>query len=182
MTNSTTQQFMLYPFMSPPVDLIKGSIYADPIGSLADGTQIWKITHNGVDTHVIHTHLFNVQMVNRVAWDGALIPPDANELGWKESFRVNPLEHTIVALRPLLPNAPFQVPNSIRMIDPTKPDGYMLMGPPTGFMDPLGNPVTVMNHLVNYGYEYMEHCHLLAHEEMDMMHAISISGPPTAPD
>ena len=28
----------------------------------ADGTQIWKITHNGVDTHAIHFHLFNVQI------------------------------------------------------------------------------------------------------------------------
>ncbi len=68
-----------------------------------DGTQIWKITHNGVDTHPIHVHLFNVQLINRVAWDGALLPPDPNELGWKETFRVNPLEDTIVALRPTTP-------------------------------------------------------------------------------
>ena len=47
-----------------------------PIGSLADGTQIWKITHNGVDTHPIHFHLFNVQVINRVGWDGAIKPPD----------------------------------------------------------------------------------------------------------
>lgn len=38
-----------------------------------------------------------------------------------------------------------------------------------------------MNHLVNYGYEYVVHCHLLAHEEMDMMHSIGIAGAPVAP-
>lgn len=30
---------------------------------MGDGTQIWKITHNGVDTHSIHFHLFNVQLL-----------------------------------------------------------------------------------------------------------------------
>ena len=63
-----------------------------PIGTLGDGTQIWKITHNGVDTHAIHFHLFNVQLINRVGWDGIVKPPDANELGWKETVRMNPLE------------------------------------------------------------------------------------------
>ena len=41
-----------------------------------DGTQIWKITHNGVDTHPIHFHLFNVQVLNRVGWDGMIKPPE----------------------------------------------------------------------------------------------------------
>ena len=63
-----------------------------PIESPSDGTQIWKITHNGVDTHPIHFHLFNVQVINRVGWDGTIRPPDPNELGWKETVRMNPLE------------------------------------------------------------------------------------------
>ena len=38
---------------------------------ISDGeTQIWKITHNGVDTHAIHFHLWNVQVINRVDWAG----------------------------------------------------------------------------------------------------------------
>ena len=70
-----------------------------------DGTQIWKITHNGVDTHPIHFHLYDVQVLNRVTWDNIIIPPDANELGWKDTVRVSPLEDTIVALRPIIPIA-----------------------------------------------------------------------------
>ncbi len=175
------QNFMLYPFASPPVEILKGTVYGTPIGSLDDGTQIWKITHNGVDTHTIHTHLFNAQLINRVAWDNALRLPDLNELGWKETFRVNPLQDTIIALRPILPNVPFQVPNSIRPLDPTMPLGVFLKAPLGGFKDPAGTPVTVTNHLVNFGWEYVYHCHLLAHEEMDMMHSVAIAVAPLAP-
>jgi hypothetical protein len=39
-------------------------------------------------------------------------------------------------------------------------------------IDPLGNPVTVVNALVNFGWEYVWHCHLLGHEENDMMRPI----------
>jgi FtsP/CotA-like multicopper oxidase with cupredoxin domain len=186
-TQSRLEQFLPYGYASPPVDIVKGSVSGDPIGSLADGTQIWKITHNGVDTHTIHTHLFNGQLLNRVAWDGALLPPDPNELGWKDTFRVNPLEHTIIALRPIVPTpaqVPFEVPNSIRLIDPTLPPGAMLIPPPpAGWFDPLGNQLNdadMVNHEVNFGWEYVWHCHILAHEEMDMMHSLAFVVPPSA--
>jgi FtsP/CotA-like multicopper oxidase with cupredoxin domain len=180
-TAAGAQNFILYPYASPPVEIVKGTVFGTPLGALTDGTQIWKITHNGVDTHTIHTHLFNVQLINRVAWDDALRPPDPNELGWKETIRVNPLQDTIVALRPILPNVPFKVPNSIRLIDPTKPDGAPLSAPLGGFKDPNGVPVAINNHLVNFGWEYVYHCHLLAHEEMDMMHSVVFAVPPGAP-
>jgi hypothetical protein len=189
-SSSAAQQFQLYGYASPPVDLIKGTtdLSAVQIGALDDGTQIWKINHNGVDTHTIHTHVTNAQLINRVAWDGVMIPPDANELGWKETFRVNPLEQTIIAMRPSIPTlaqVPFlnQVPNSVRLIDPTMPEDVPLNPPPpAGFFDPQGNPVaSITNHRVNYGWEYVYHCHILAHEEMDMMHSFAFAVPPAAP-
>ncbi len=177
---SGVQRFTLYPYLSPPVDVMETSM--TPMAPVAgDGTQIWKITHNGVDTHPIHFHLFNVQLINRVAWDNAVTPPDANELGWKETVRVNPLEDTIVAMRPVAPTQPFEVPNSIRLIDPTKEAGVVLPGGPGGYKDPAGNPVTVVNHPVNFGWEYVWHCHILGHEEMDMMHGLCFATPPSAP-
>ncbi|KUO77474.1 MAG: hypothetical protein APF77_06335 [Clostridia bacterium BRH_c25] len=188
-SSSSNAQFVVYPYASPPVEIVRGTanLHTTPIGSLKDGTQIWKITHNGVDTHTIHTHLFSAQLINRVAWDGAMIPPDPNELGWKETFRVNPLEHTIIALRPNIPThsqVPFEVPNSVRLIDPTMPEGAALPPPPPAgeWFDPLGEPVSqVTNHYVNYGWEYVYHCHILAHEEMDMMHSMAFAVPPKAP-
>ena len=178
-SNNLTQNFLLSGYASPPVEVMQDSLTA--IGTLGDGTQIWKITHNGVDTHPIHFHLFNVQLINRVAWDGVLLPTEPNELGWKETVRVNPLEDTIIAMRPVASTQPFAIPNSIRLIDPTMPEGALLMTPPGGFVDPTAEPVTVLNHYVNYGWEYMWHCHILSHEEMDMMHAIAFAVAPEAP-
>ncbi len=181
--------FITYGYSSPPVEIFKGieeDLDTVMIGSEEDGTQIWQITHNGVDTHTIHTHLFSGQLVNRVAWDGAMLPPDANELGWKETFRVNPLEQTVIAMRPKVPAAneiPFDIPNSVRLIDPTMPDGALLPAPPPeSWFDPQGNILReVVNHKVNFGWEYVYHCHILSHEEMDMMHAMAVSVKPKTP-
>ena len=108
-----------------------------PISSATDGTQIWRITHNGVDTHPIHFHLYDVQLLNRVTWDNIIIPTEANELGWKDTVRISPLEDTIVALRPIIPELPFELPNAIRTLSPMNPAGSMM-----GFnnVDPQGNP------------------------------------------
>lgn len=179
-TGGPTLGFVIYGYASPPTEVIcDARILGEPLAS--DGTQLWKITHNGVDTHTIHWHLYNVQVINRVAWDGAILPPDPNELGWKETVRVNPLEHTIIALRAVWPASPFQLPNSIRPIDVTMPLDEVLVGPPGGFKDPTGQPITVTNRLVNFGYEYVYHCHILAHEEMDMMHGVAFAVAPEPP-
>jgi cytochrome c peroxidase/FtsP/CotA-like multicopper oxidase with cupredoxin domain len=175
------QNFNLYDFMAPPTELIEASVKGSQIGELGDGTQIWKITQNGVDTHPVHFHLFEVQLLNRVAWDNRIMMPDPNELGWKETVRVNPLEDTIVALRAVVPEVPFDLPNSVRPMDPTMPLGMIMYGPDEIF-DPSGEPVSpVVNRLVNFGYEYMMHCHILSHEEMDMMRPVSVGVTPKAP-
>ena len=135
--------------LDPPTEIFRNSDVAAPIGSLTDGTQLWKITHNGVDTHAIHWHMFSVQIVNRVGWDGMIKPPDANELGWKETVRMNPLEDVIIAMRPIIPNVPFDLPNSVRPLDVTMP-----LGSTTGFhnVGPDNQPAPVTNQLVNFGW------------------------------
>ncbi|OGD55809.1 hypothetical protein A3K81_05720 [Candidatus Bathyarchaeota archaeon RBG_13_60_20] len=178
-TQANQQTLLLYNYADPPTEIIKPSVVGTQIGSLGDGTQIWKITHNGVDVHTVHWHMFEVQLINRVAWDNNIRMTDPNELGWKETIRVNPLQDTIVALRPLMPNLPFELPNSVRLLDPTMPEGAVLKT--QGVMDVTGEPVTITNHMVNYGWEYVWHCHILAHEEMDMMRVMSIVVPPQAP-
>jgi len=178
-TNSTTQTSIPDFDTDPPTELLKGTTSsATKIGSESDGTQIWKITHNGVDTHSMHWHMFNVEILNRVGWDGAIRPPDPNELGWKETVRMNPLEDVIVALRPIVPDVPFDLPNSVRALDPTKPIGSVL-----GFhnVDPTNQPAPVTNALVNFGWEYVWHCHLLGHEENMMMRPMAVAVPPKAP-
>jgi len=148
--------------------------YVDPATEIVSPgkVQIWKITHNGVDTHPIHFHLFDVQLINRVGWDGFIRLPDANELGWKDTVRIAPLEDTIVALRPVIPRVPFAVPNSIRPLNPTQPLGST-MG--FGQIDPLTGAALEplqTNVMANFGWEYVWHCHILSHEENDMMRSV----------
>ena len=179
-TTLQTQTSIPYFYIDPPTELFNNSINGTQIGTLSDGTQIWKITHNGVDTHAIHFHMFNVQLINRVGWDGQVKPPYAYELGWKDTVKMRPLEDVIVAMRPITPDLPAswgQIPNSIRPLDPTSPLG---VAGPLQFhnIDPTNQPATVVNHLVNYGWEYVWHCHLLGHEEFDMMRAMSVAVAP----
>jgi len=173
-TNGNNQTTIPYGYIDPVTEIINDTPNATvtPIGSAADGTQFWKITHNGVDTHFIHFHLFNVQVINRVGWDGQVKPPDANELGWKETMRMNPLEDVIVAFRAVAPKLVFGVPDSIRLLNPTMPQGST-----AGFfgVGPDGNPVAVTNTSTNFGWEYVWHCHILSHEEMDMMRPIQFN-------
>lgn len=187
--NSAIHVLIPYGLASPPTDLVKGSVEGTPIGVMPDGTQIWRIFHNGVDTHTIHTHLFHTQLINRIGQDGQWYSPsqvDPIELGWKDTFRVNPLEITYLAMRPTVPTpaqVPFEVPDSVRLIDPTLPEGATLTPPaPAGWFDPEGNAITeILNHYVNFGWEYVWHCHILSHEEMDMMHSLVFAVPPSAP-
>jgi len=188
--NSPNHVLIPYGLAAPPTDLVKGSVEGTPIGVMPDGTQIWRIFHNGVDTHTIHTHLFHTQLINRIDQSGQVtggtLPVDPIELGWKDTFRVNPLEVTYLAMRPTVPTqdqVPFEVPDSIRLIDPTLPEGATLIAPPpAGWFDPAGNPIPeILNHYVNFGWEYVWHCHILSHEEMDMMHSLVFTVPPIAP-
>ena len=165
-TNFNTQTTIPLGYIDPPSENFK------------DGeTQVWKITHNGVDTHAIHFHLFNVQVINRVGWDGAVRAPDPNELGWKETVRMNPLEDAIVALRPIKQKLPWPLPDSIRLQDVTMPQGANIRV--VNSVD--GNTTTMANEPINFGQEYVWHCHLLGHEENDMMRPMIFQVPPEAP-
>lgn len=189
------QNVVLSPYVFPMTELInttnlpKADVKVTPIATASDGTQIWKITHNGVDTHPIHFHATDVQVLNRVTWDNIIIPPDANELGWKDTVRISPLQDTIVAMRPAIPRLPFDFPNSIRLLSPMAANGVALdlssvkdaLGLGMTAFNPQGEPIDVYNHYVNFGAEYVYHCHILSHEEMDMMRSVLFAFPPVAP-
>ena len=118
-----------FAYIDPPVEVFqRGQI------------QLWKITHNGVDSHPIHIHLNNAQIINRIGWDGVIKPPEPFERGWKETIRMNPLEAIFIAQKADLPTVPFSVPDSIRYLNPEKPPGD-----PTGFTNinpKTGQPIT----------------------------------------
>ena len=198
------QNVVLHPYVFSPTEVIDASglpvadvtvkpistgDFVNGIPNTPDGTQLWKITHNGVDTHPIHFHGYDVQVLNRVTWDNIIIPPDETELGWKDTVRISPLEDTIVALRPVVPKLPWDVPNSVRLISPMMADKAELAlssvagqnGVGMTAFAPNGDPIDVYNHYANFGAEYVYHCHILSHEEMDMMRPVLLAYPPTKP-
>ena len=117
--------------------------------------EVWHIVNTTADSHPMHFHLVNVQVLQRQLFNsltfvpgsaptllGTPRPPDANEKGWKETVRMNPSEVTSIVMRIALPKVPFDVPNSPRL---------------AAFNPPVK------------GAEYVWHCHILEHEEHDMM-------------
>jgi spore coat protein A, manganese oxidase len=114
----------------------------------AGDTEVWRIFNLTGDTHPIHFHLVNVQILERQPFDarhyngaprfhGPSRPPDPNEMGWKETVRMNPGEMTKVIMR-------FEVP--------------------------AGAPISARTG----GYNYVWHCHILEHEEHDMMRPLIV--------
>lgn len=171
-----------YNYIDPPTDIATNTPTGAQIGTLNDGSQIWRVDHQGVDTHAIHFHLFNVQVINRVALDGQVFLPDGNELGWKETVRMNPGQDVIVALKPIAPTLPFKLPDSIRPLNPALPLGatWTVGNAPVVNVPGAIPPASVVNTMTNFGWEYVWHCHLLGHEENDMMRPFVFEVAPAA--
>ncbi len=140
----------------PPVNVGQGfgRAYIDPTTETvkAGSNEIWQIINLTGDTHPIHFHLVNVQIISRQplnvknynggapTFRGPARPPDDDERGWKDTVRMNPGEVATVYVPFRLPTVPFTVPSS----------------PRTG------------------GNEYVWHCHILEHEEHDMMRPLVV--------
>ena len=141
----------------------------DGVGSMAPqmvqyGTiQIWNIYNLTADAHPMHFHLFNVMVLRRrpfnaanftgiPAFTGPGVGPDPNETGWKETVRAMPGECITVAIlvEHPLPSRMVDVPQAVG--SPAR--STLPVSPRTG------------------GDEYVWHCHILEHEEHDMMHAM----------
>lgn len=104
------------------------------------GTEVWNFLNTTEDTHPMHVHLVQFQLLRRDIYDsmgkidpvtGATTAPiafvrhgalDANEAGWKDTVRVNPGEHVAIAAT-----------------------------------------------FTGYTGRYMYHCHVIEHEDRDMM-------------
>lgn len=151
-----------------------GLQYADPateIISLNGGkvTEIWQIANLTADVHPIHFHLVNVQILKRCPvnvanpfsagtgldafnFTGPERLPDLNEIGLKETCRMNPGEVITVIMEFSLP--------PIR-----KADGTII---PTPLSPRLKSAYNID------GHEYVWHCHILEHEEHDMMRPLAV--------
>jgi spore coat protein A len=121
-------------------------------------TEVWQIINTTADAHPMHFHLVNVQVLQRQPYNsfnggtpnynGPATGPDPTELGWKETVKMYPGTVTTVIMRFDLPANPpgvASIPNS-------------------------PNP-----NLGVAGKEYVWHCHILEHEEHDMMRPLVVT-------
>ncbi len=137
---------------------------------VSNGTEeVWEIYNRTGDVHPMHFHLVNVQVINRQLFDESVFPgkinftspviaPYNDEQGWKDTVRMYPGTVARVIMK-------FNLAT---------------------ITDAKGNPVNVKNDYgsIKYGQappsprtggnEYVWHCHILEHEEHDMMHALVV--------
>jgi spore coat protein A len=136
--------------LDPPTEVVQ-----------AGTVEVWRIFNTTADTHPMHFHFFNVRVLSRepFSWRGGMpnisgqpLPPDPAEQGWKETVKFNPGECTtiLVELPPTAGLAPVPIPPSPRLAC-------------------YGDPAVA-------GAEYVWHCHILEHEEHDMMRPLVVQG------
>jgi spore coat protein A len=139
----------------------------------AGTTEVWEVFNTTGDVHPMHFHLVNVQVINRQVFDGnpstpsflghPIIPPAANEVGWKETVPMYPGTVTRVIMRfdlaPIVDSQGHAITTRARPLIGQLPitNGQPPVSPRTG------------------GHEYVWHCHILEHEEHDMMHALVVN-------
>ena len=163
--------------------------------TLNDGeVQIWKLVDNGLWTNSIHFSMADVQLINRVGWDGTVKAPANNELGWKDTLRLNPLEDVVVAMRAKRSNVPFGLPKSTRLQDPSKPQGVgnapAVPVPGTTYASGLGFTVApgvmplpaVTNITADYDNEFFWGSAILGHAENDLTRPVVFKPTVTLPD
>ena len=151
------------------VPLVKGTFgraYLDPATENVKyrTIQIWNIYNLTADTHPMHFHLFTVMVLRRrlfrtqsfsgrPVFAGLGRGPEPGEEGWKETVKMMPGECTTVAI---LVEPPLPGPGNVRTVTVMPAAG----GTYTGILP--ASPRTG-------GNEYVWHCHILEHEEHDMM-------------
>ena len=77
-----------------------------------NSTEIWNLVNLTEDTHPIHLHLVRFQVLERrrfdadeiqtsgtMRWLGGPVPPEANELGWKDTVRAEASMVTSIIVR-----------------------------------------------------------------------------------
>jgi spore coat protein A, manganese oxidase len=187
----TTLNRLTNPTVTRVMTLNELEVEEGPIGALLNGTpmdaaitefpmlgttEMWEIVNMTGDAHPIHLHLVQFQLLNRQRVNarryerafmdanpvlptetyvpvpvepylkGRPVPPDPNEAGWKDTFRMNPGEVTRILVR----FAP-QDESSAYAFDATAEPGYVW------------------------------HCHILEHEENDMMRPFHVVAAQSSP-
>jgi spore coat protein A, manganese oxidase len=90
---------------NPTIMLLDRRRWMDPVSEnpALDSTEIWSIVNGTEDSHPIHLHMVRFQVLDRrnffvmnylrkreLKFTGPVVPPDPNEMGWKDTVRADP--------------------------------------------------------------------------------------------
>jgi spore coat protein A, manganese oxidase len=156
---------------------------------VAGTTEVWSVANLTGDTHPLHFHLVNVQILDRTpfkvnkytgapTFTGPAVPPLPEDAGWKETVKMNPGEVTRVIMKFVLPtitgplgtgpNKEVDFTTVTNGLTPPQPGGPTNNYGVGGLGTPPPSPRTG-------GNEYVWHCHILEHEEHDMMRPLIVN-------
>ncbi len=186
---------VLDPVTDVPLELLlDGQRWDSPVTELTTvgDTEEWWVINPTADSHPIHLHLVQFQVISRqkidiknyypdwLALNGGTLPltaptqnlnpynylksrakgPDPSEMGWKDTVMMHPGELTTIRIRFAPVEAPISGPGApapgtnpyAPTFDPTAPHG----------------PLPVV-------YGYVWHCHILDHEDNEMMRPLQLT-------
>jgi spore coat protein A, manganese oxidase len=121
----------------PMIHLLDGKRWHDPVSEkpVLGTTEIWEFLNLTEDAHPIHLHLVRFQILDRralnvgeyfrtrkITYPSDAVPPEANEMGWKDTVRATPKASTRIIVN-----------------------------------------------FAGYPGRYVWHCHILEHEDNEMM-------------
>ena len=99
---------------NPTIMLLNRTRWKDPVteNPSLDSTEIWSLVNGTDDSHPIHLHLVRFQILDRrnfyvmnylrkreLKFIGPPVPPDPNEMGWKDIVRADPGMVTRIIVR-----------------------------------------------------------------------------------
>jgi spore coat protein A len=116
--SSKTRELLLEetvdPADNPTIMLLNRTRWMAPVteNPALDSTEIWSLINGTEDSHPIHLHLVRFQVLDRrnfyvmkylrnreLQFTGQPVPPDANEMGWKDTVRAEPGMVTRIIVR-----------------------------------------------------------------------------------
>ncbi|MEU8995882.1 multicopper oxidase domain-containing protein [Streptomyces caniferus] len=158
-----TMTFNAVPFMEPSQDFIK-----------AGSTEIWEYINPNHDAHPMHVHLVNFQVLNRQPIDAAGYQEDYEK--WISGGR-KPEDKPVLAnyfTGPPIPPDPDEAQSSK---DTVKSYPETVTRIITGEFSPPTDPIaSIPNSGTVLPATYVHHCHLLEHEDDDLMRPWTIVG------
>jgi spore coat protein A len=157
--------------LSPVEVRLNARAYTDPVEDFvtAGTTETWNFINLTVDAHPMHTHLVQFRVVSRQAISVPLYTADwYNWLAAGRNPAVEPLLANYLMGRPILPTG-----EEAGWKDTVKAYPGMVTTVVATFTVPSTATIRVIDGHNSYG-KWVYHCHILEHEENDMMRPFEV--------